>query len=95
MFAPEKPAPPKKTTYNSLNVHQRINLKANMCGFQSNVFHLHWVREQKQVRENFDRLTFRWYWHHYVNGGRNHGKTPPMQGVRNKNRTKRYPGAFG
>jgi len=71
----------KKTIrYLDLNINQKINVKANSCGFQRNWLNhaMPWFRKHLgivTVSDHPERLTDRWIWHHKTNNKRKLSKS--------------------
>lgn len=69
----EKPKEPsKKITYASLNIHQKINYRANQGIFRGTVYlnrYYYFHREINAKRDPFDRLTKNYFIHYYLNAG--------------------------
>lgn len=71
----ERPKPVKKRHYLDLNINEKINVKANSCGFQ-----FLWLNKSLPCFRNhigfigrYDRyecLTAQWFWHHKTNNNR-------------------------
>jgi hypothetical protein len=67
-----KPVKVKQRHYLDLSINQKINLKANSAGFQSN-----WLKQSiPSMRKHmgflyrgdrYEMLTPKWFWHHKVN----------------------------
>lgn len=60
----------EKKPYPSLTIHEKINFKANLCGFSSLVYTcFNLVNDVTPIRIKYDRLTTKYFWHHKVNAG--------------------------
>ena len=67
--------PTVKIRYLDLNINQKINVKANSCGFQSNWLNaaMPWFRKHLgivTINDHPERLTDRWFLHHKLNKNR-------------------------
>ena len=57
-------------TFASLNLHQKINYKANCCGFQRIVYLSKFNYFRKELHKPItDRLTSGYWWHYRANSG--------------------------
>jgi hypothetical protein len=70
----EQPAPLKKRKqlYNDLTIHQKINYKANMCGFSHLVYGMYYQYGYQHLDIRYypiDRLNDRYAWHYKHNSG--------------------------
>lgn len=62
--------PQIKLVYAALSIHEKINYKANSCGFQRIVYLSHYNYYCSPIRHNeSDSLTNRWVWHYKANSG--------------------------
>lgn len=70
LFEPEMPKPKKQITYSSLSIHQKINYKANQCGFQSVVYLSRYNYSASPLHKpKYECLTEKYNWHYKVNSG--------------------------
>ncbi len=71
IFAEPKPEPKKVTTFHSLNLHQKINYKANKCGFGRIVYlsHYNYYCQMITHRIKTDSLSADYYEHYALNAG--------------------------
>jgi hypothetical protein len=70
-----KPMPEPRTRYCDLSINQRINVKANSCGFEIIWLQsaLPWFKKHRGLVYRFDKpneLTQKWYRHHKINKNR-------------------------
>lgn len=66
----KKMAKPKKVCYASLDPHQKINYKANECGFQSKIYLSHYnFYEMHLYQAITDYLTEDYQIHYKINAG--------------------------
>lgn len=61
--------PVQQREYKDLDVNERINVKANSCGFQKIYYTCNYTRYLRRD-EVTTHLTCKWYWHHKVNNNR-------------------------
>ena len=62
----------KKTTYSDLSIHQKINYKANQCGFQGIVYKSRYnYFHRSLIKAKTDYLTKEYQWHYDQNSGNN------------------------
>lgn len=59
---------PKRIFYTELTIHEKINYKANLCGFQKIVYG-YVFRLLPLHQPQIDRLSEKYAWHHKVNSG--------------------------
>ena len=67
----EKPTePPKKIVYSGLNIHQKINYKANQDIFRSMVYkNFYYYFEKPLFQPIYTHLTDNYFNHYYLNAG--------------------------
>lgn len=52
--------------YRNLNINQKINVKANSCGFQMTYYGFYKYHPLRND-DNFKELTYNWFWHYKKN----------------------------
>jgi hypothetical protein len=70
----------KRIRYLDLTIHERINIKANSCGFQTIWLNhaMPWFRKHLgivTISDHPERLTDKWFWHHKTNDKRRLSKS--------------------
>lgn len=63
------PVVSKKIYYADLNIHQKINHKANQCGLHTDLLSFYNYFKRPLIQPIADRLTNNYLWHHKVNAG--------------------------
>ncbi len=71
LFAEPKLSPRKVITFHSLNLHRKINYKANKCGFGGTVYlsHYNYYCQRITHRTKTDSLSADYYEHYAINAG--------------------------
>lgn len=60
----------KPITFSSLSIHEKINYKANQCGFGGTVYLSRYNYFHSPLyKPRFDSLSKEYYWHYNVNSG--------------------------
>src|SRR5690554_3925038 len=86
LFEPERPILKRQITYSSLSIHQKINYKANQCGFQSVVYLSRYNYFAAPLHQpEYECLTKRYAWHYNANSG---GMNRIDNWIKNKNAQK-------
>lgn len=68
LFIPEE-KPSKRLVYADLNIHQKINFKANQCGLHVVLRSRYHYFFNPLFRPEIDGLTAKYHWHHRKNSG--------------------------
>lgn len=70
LFETKRPAPKPAVTFASLSVHQKINYKANECGFQGVPYRSKYnYYAMPLFQPEIGSLSDRYRWHYKVNAG--------------------------
>ena len=72
LFPEPVKAKPIQIFYMDLNIHQKINCRANSCGFEKIyylMYHRYRIQSLRSRDERFDSLTKRYFTHYYLNAG--------------------------